>query len=85
MNNVELAQVVFTFVQESNCLDSGDTEEIVISVRSDIDSLPVGGFYTINTEQWAFDDIEEFAEILERVKQGVIASDKSYRKVKKEQ
>jgi hypothetical protein len=64
-----LDMVSAVFMQEGNCVDGGD-ETITVEYKSDlgVDNTD-GGFFVIKTEQWAFENIEEFAEMIKRVEQ----------------
>jgi hypothetical protein len=71
-NTANLDYVQATFFQEGNCMDGGD-EEIIIEYKADLGlDNEKGGFFVIKTEQWSFNDIEEFEQMLQRIKQIMI-------------
>jgi hypothetical protein len=78
-----LDHIVFSFSQESNCVDGGRDEYETLEVRVE-SSLGVdydeGGFFVIKTEQWAFDDITEFSEMIQRVQNAVDTLTKNKKK-----
>jgi hypothetical protein len=72
-DKAKLEEIKFKFTQEGNCIDGRDEwEELEVSFRSDLGiDYTGGGFMTLKTEQWAFDGVEEMAEMLQRVQDAV--------------
>lgn len=67
MNKPVLDSARFEFSQEGNCIDGG-YESIEIIAQSDIGIDNSGScFYTIKTESWSFDSIEELKELVNRI------------------
>jgi hypothetical protein len=67
-----LDHIVFSFSQESNCVDGGEVETLEVRVESSLGvDYDEGGFFVIKTEQWAFDNITEFSEMIQRVQNAV--------------
>jgi hypothetical protein len=68
----KLETVTFTFIQEANCHDGGEIEELIIEAKSSLGIDNDGGaFYVIKTEQWAIDGTEEIRDILKRVENAI--------------
>lgn len=64
----ELYSIQATFTQEGSCIDGG-FEEIVIQLRSDLGlDYRDDGFFTIRTESWSIDNIQELEELFNRLK-----------------
>jgi hypothetical protein len=62
-----LSSAAFEFTQEGNCVDGG-FEEMTIRCESSLGIDNDGGcFYVIKTEQWAFEDVSELQEIIDRI------------------
>jgi hypothetical protein len=53
--------------QESDCMQSDKLGQNLI-IRTESDGVQSGNFFIIETDRWAFDDIEEFIEILKSFK-----------------
>ena len=72
-----LEEITFCFSQEGNCVDSRSDQYEEIKVRA-VSSLGLdsddGGFFVIKTEQWAFNDIKEFSEMMQRVQDALDAA-----------
>lgn len=67
----ELYSIQATFTQEGSCIDGG-FEEIVIELRSDLGLDHMGdGFFTIKTESWSVDNIQELEELFNRLKKTI--------------
>jgi hypothetical protein len=67
-NKPDLNHIIFSFSQEPNCVDGGEIETLEVRVESSLGvDYDEGGFFVIKTEQWAFDNITEFSEMLQRV------------------
>jgi len=71
-NKPNLDNITFLFSQEPNCIDGGEHETLEVRVESSLGvDYDEGGFFIIKTEQWAFDDITEFSEMMQRVQNAV--------------
>ena len=73
---VDLETIVFTFSQESNCVDgrSDEYEELIIEAKSSIGiSRDNGAFFVIKTQQWAVESGEEFQKLIDTCKASVNA------------
>jgi hypothetical protein len=71
-NKPNLDHITFSFSQEPNCVDGGEVETLEVRVESSLGvDYDEGGFFVIKTEQWAFDDITEFSEMMQRVQNAV--------------
>jgi hypothetical protein len=67
MDKPILSSATFEFSQEGNCVDGGE-EELIIRCESSLGIDNDGGcFYVIKTEQWAFEDVSELQEIIDRI------------------
>lgn len=67
-NKPDLNHIIFSFSQEPNCVNGGEIETLEVRVESSLGvDYDEGGFFVIKTEQWAFDNITEFSEMLQRV------------------
>lgn len=67
MNKPELYSATFVFTQEGNCID-GEPENLEIVAQSDLGiDFNKECFYTIKTESWSFDSIEELQELIDRI------------------
>ena len=67
-NKPNLDHIIFSFSQKPNCVDGGEIETLEVRVESSLGvDYDEGGFFIIKTEQWAFDNITEFSEMLQRV------------------
>jgi hypothetical protein len=62
-----LNSATFEFTQEGNCVDGG-FEEMTIRCESSLGIDNDGGcFYVIKTKQWAFEDVSELQELIDRI------------------
>lgn len=62
-----LESIKFKFSQESNCVDGGEAEEISVRFESDIGiERTNGGFFVIETKQWAFETPGELTDLINR-------------------
>lgn len=60
---IQLTEAKLTYYQEQDsCYDNGNPQYITIEK---IDA-GAGFYYVINTERWAFDDIDELVELIKR-------------------
>lgn len=67
----ELYSIQATFTQEGSCIDGG-FEEIIIQLRSDLGLDCTGdGFFTIKTESWSVDSIQDLEELFNRLKKTI--------------
>ena len=76
-NKPKLERVVFTFVQESNCVDNqnDDWEELEVRCESSLGiDYDHGCFFVLKTEQWSIDSKREFDEMLSRIGDAVKAA-----------
>jgi len=76
-NKPKLERVVFTFVQESNCVDNqnDDWEELEVRCESSLGiDYDNGCFFVLKTEQWSIDSKKEFDEMLSRIGDAVKAA-----------
>jgi hypothetical protein len=76
-NKPKLERVVFTFVQESNCVDNqnDDWEELEVRCESSLGiDYDNGCFFVLKTEQWSIDSKREFDEMLSRIGDAVKAA-----------
>ena len=76
-NKPKLERVVFTFVQESNCVDNqnDDWEELEVRCESSLGiDYDNGCFFVLKTEQWSIDSKREFDEMLNRIGDAVKAA-----------
>jgi hypothetical protein len=74
-NRASLETMEFKFYQESNCVDGGESEELIVEAKSSLGIDGDGGaFYVLKTKQWAVDGVNEISEILKRVERAVEAT-----------
>jgi hypothetical protein len=67
----ELYSIQATFTQEGSCIDGGH-EEIIIQLRGDLGLDCMGdGFFTIKTESWSVDSIQDLEELFNRLKKTI--------------
>jgi hypothetical protein len=67
MDKPILSSATFEFNQEGNCVDGGH-ETLTIRCESSLGIDNDGGcFYVIDTEQWAFEDVSELQELIDRI------------------
>jgi len=63
--------ITFTFWQDANCVDGGETEELTIEAKSSLGiTNDDGAFYVIKTNQWAVNGAE-LQQIIDRCKESV--------------
>jgi len=68
-NKPSLDTMTFKFEQDSNCVDGGEGETLIVEAKSSLGIDGDGGaFYVLKTEQWAISDIDDIIQTLERVK-----------------
>ena len=78
-DGVHCETITFTFSQDSNCVDGGEMEELVIEAKSSLGITgDEGAFYVLKTSQWAVEG-DELQQIIDRCKEAV---DKMVRKDK---
>ena len=78
-DGVHCETITFTFSQDSNCVDGGEIEELVIEAKSSLGITgDEGAFYVLKTSQWAVEG-DELQQIIDRCKEAV---DKMVRKDK---
>ena len=74
-NNPSLDTMTFKFEQDSNCVDGGEGETLIVEAKSSLGIDGDGGaFYVLKTEQWAFSDIDEMVVMLKRVEAAIKAT-----------
>ena len=74
-NEPSLDTITFKFEQESNCVDGGEGEILIVEAKSSLGIDGDGGaFYVLKTEQWAFSDIDELVVMLKRVEAALNAT-----------
>jgi hypothetical protein len=76
-NKPKLERVVFTFVQESNCVDNqnDDWEELEVRCESSLGiDYDNDCFFILKTEQWSVDSKREFDEMLSRIGDAIKAA-----------
>ena len=74
-NKPSLDTMTFKFEQESNCVDGGEGETLIVEAKSSLGIDGDGGaFYVLRTEQWAISDIDDIVRTLERVKAALDAT-----------
>jgi hypothetical protein len=74
-NKPSLDTMTFKFEQESNCVDGGEGETLIVEAKSSLGIDSDGGaFYVLKTEQWAISDIDEMLVMLKRVKAALDAT-----------
>ena len=56
------------YTQESDCMQSDNLGQNLI-IKTESDGVSSGNFFIIETDRWAFDDIDEFIEILKSFKE----------------
>jgi hypothetical protein len=72
----ELYSIQATFTQEGSCIDGG-FEEIVIQLRGDLGlDYMKSGFFTIKTESWSVDSVQELEDLFNRIKKTIQDNDK---------
>jgi hypothetical protein len=72
----ELYSIQATFTQEGSCIDGG-FEEIVIQLRADLGlDYMKSGFFTIKTESWSVDSVQELEDLFNRIKKTIQDNDK---------
>lgn len=63
-----LENASFTFTQESNCVDGGDIEELIIRCESSLGIDRDGGcFYVLKTDQWSISSVEDLQKLFDRI------------------
>ena len=74
-NRASLDTITFKFEEESNCVDGGEGETLIVEAKSSLGIDGDGGaFYVLKTEQWAFSDIDELVVMLKRVEAAIKAT-----------
>ena len=74
-NRAALDTMTFKFEQDSNCVDGGEGETLIVEAKSSLGIDGDGGaFYVLRTEQWAISDIDDIIQTLERVKAALDAT-----------
>ena len=74
-NRPALDTMTFKFEQDSNCVDGGEGETLIVEAKSSLGIDGDGGaFYVLRTEQWAISDIDDIIRTLERVKAALDAT-----------
>lgn len=76
-NKPKLDKAVFTFIQESNCVDgkSDEWEELEVKCQSSLGiDYDHGCFFVLKTEQWSIDGKDDFEEMLNRVGDAIKAA-----------
>ena len=74
-NRAALDTMTFKFEQDSNCVDGGEGETLIVEAKSSLGIDGDGGaFYVLRTEQWAVSDIDDIVRTLERVKAALDAT-----------
>jgi hypothetical protein len=65
-----LEEATFRFSQDPNCLDSADEYEFLeVKAQSSLGIDRDGDcFFTISTEKWSVDSVEDFEKIFNRIK-----------------
>ena len=67
MDKPILSSATFEFNQEGNCVDGGE-EELTIRCESSLGIDNDGDcFYVMKTGQWAFEDVSELQELIDRI------------------
>ena len=67
--------MTFKFEQESNCVDGGEGETLIVEAKSSLGIDGDGGaFYVLKTDQWAISDIDDLIVMLRRVEAAVNAT-----------
>jgi hypothetical protein len=68
----KLESMTFNFSQESNCVDSGDVEELEIRCESSLGIDNDGGyFYILKTDGWAVDSVEDLQKLFDRIQKSI--------------
>ena len=68
----KLESMTFNFSQESNCVDSGDVEELEIRCESSLGIDYDGGcFYILKTDGWAIDSVEDLQKLFDRIQKSI--------------
>jgi hypothetical protein len=73
-NKPKLDKAVFTFIQESNCVDgkSDEWEELEVKCQSSLGiDYDHDCFFVLKTEQWSIDGKDEFEEMLNRINDAI--------------
>jgi len=71
--SLELNEVKYTFCQEGNCVDNEQFEILELTVKSNLGHLENQEyFFVIKTEQWSFDSIEEFRDLVQKVEKSIL-------------
>ena len=74
-NRPALDTMTFKFEQESNCVDGGEGETLIVEAKSSLGIDGDGGaFYVLKTDQWAISDIDDLIVMLRRVEAAVNAT-----------
>jgi hypothetical protein len=65
-----LEEATFRFSQDPNCLDSQDEYEFLeIKAQSSLGIDRDGGcFFTLSTEKWSIDSVEDLEKLFNRIK-----------------
>jgi hypothetical protein len=67
MERATLMSATFEFSQDGNCVDGGD-EKLTIRCESSLGIDNDGEcFYVLDTDQWAFEDVSELQELIDRI------------------
>lgn len=73
MEKPKLMEATFVFTQEANCLNDS-IEQIEIRFQS---SLGIDNddscFYTIKTDEWSIDNVNDLQELIDRAKKSINA------------
>lgn len=75
----KLENASFTFTQETNCVDGGDIEELVIRCESSLGiDRDEGCFYVLKTKGWAIGSVEELQKLFDRINKVITKSQKDH-------
>lgn len=62
-----MESLTVTFYQDADCVKGGDAQILQIH----IDDGGAGHYFSIATERWSFDDVDELVKIVEKVKAAI--------------
>lgn len=69
-----LEKVTFEFSQDSNCVDGGEVETLIVRCESSLGiDRDKGAFIVLKTDQWAIDSPKELTNLLNRVNTAIDA------------
>lgn len=62
------SKISLTFIQDSDCMQKDDFGQN-LTISSETDGVADGHYFILQTDRWAFDNIDEMIELLKKFKQ----------------